>query len=190
MANPLNGNQSSVENDEMLLTPAMKKAGWASAMDDEGDQYFYNRLQSVSTYDIPVLRDGKWVAQSDDEEDEESDSDGQESLRSAVKKPSLLSSATIASSALLTDGKVKADKSKSLAVFKSKQHSFDTSNARGSQNRRNMKSKSMAVNAMNNERSKSRWQMKNLMMNRPAIPIMNEVTEDDVEDEILTLSPA
>ena len=37
--------------------------------DDEGDEYFYNHSRGESTYELPVLKNGTFVAVSDDEDD-------------------------------------------------------------------------------------------------------------------------
>ena len=183
MANPLQTSQSGLENSAEQLTQEMRTAGWASNVDDEGDLYYYNHVQGVSTYDIPVYRDGKWVPQSDDEDSDESDGDEAEASRIGHKKPSILSKAKSTQNAITSHERAKGNKSKSLFVVKSKQLSVSASKSSGKQNKISKRSQSLAVGATSNDTSKPRWQMKKVMMSKPAIPIVKEVPEEEEEEE-------
>jgi hypothetical protein len=207
MANPLNGEvaaaaQGGGEDNISELDPDMKRAGWASAVDDEGDVYFYNHKQGVSTYDMPVYKGGAWVVPSDDEEeDEDDDDDGEEEVeevnkggagqpepRTAKKKPTLLVSNTQKFNA--NSNRVKANKSMSMAVQKKKQRSLGAGKQPGNRNKINKRSQSLAVSAMKNPTSASRWKRKKRMLSQPAIPIVNEEEEEEGEEEPLVLSAA
>ena len=47
---------------QLKLTQAMEVAGWEFGYDDEGDVYFFNCDTGESSYELPVFKDGAWVA--------------------------------------------------------------------------------------------------------------------------------
>jgi hypothetical protein len=192
MANPLNMGAASQEN-ELGLSPAMKKQGWASAVDDEGDMYYYNHKQGVSTYDVPVYKNGSWVALSEDEDEEEDDDEddggmenggtGRLAAQTSKKKPSLLVHNT--RKMATTNKNVKAKKSMSMAVVRKKKHS-SLGGGETDKNRINKRSQSLAVNTSKSNAPDSRWERKKKLLSQPAIPIVNEEVEEEEEALVLT----
>ena len=196
MANPLTveqGQQHSDDEEELSLD--MKKAGWAKAVDSEGDYYFYNHSQGISTYDLPVLKDGQWVAASDSEEESEEEEEEEEEGNKKVKLSSKRHSTEKGSP--LVSNNVKGSRSKSLAV-NSRKRSMDglkhqqknrinkksMSLAIGSKPLNRVNKKSMSLAAGSRPLDNSSFQIKkSSLLGKPAIPIVKELPKQEEEEE-------